>query len=86
MRKVLSGVLGDEEAENDDNREKEEEDYWASDSEEVGEEEENPIVARESNLPAERPSENENIAVVDKKQENKPVKNILKPGEKIRFG
>ncbi|MEK9161150.1 MAG: type IV secretion system DNA-binding domain-containing protein [Patescibacteria group bacterium] len=86
LRKVLSGVLGDEEAENDDNREKEGGDYWASDSEEVGDEEENPIVERESNLPAERPSENENIAVVDKKQENKPVKNILKPGEKIRFG
>ena len=46
----------------------------------------NPIVARESNLPAERPAENENIAVVDKKQENKAVKNILKPGEKIKFG
>ncbi len=86
LRKVLSGVLGDEEAENDDNREKEKEDYWASDSEEVSDEEENPIVARESNLPAERPAENENIAVVDKKQENKAVKNILKPGEKIKFG
>ena len=40
LRKVLSGVLGDEEAENDDNREKEKEDYWASDSEEVSDEEE----------------------------------------------
>ncbi len=89
LRKVLSGVLTDEETEDNDEQAKpnEEDDYWTSDEEVVsGNEEENGIVARESDLPMEQPSEDKSVAIVEKNSENKSAKNILKPGEKIKFG
>ena len=80
LRKVLSGILEDEETENDDEQEKEEDDYWTS--EEGGK----TVMIKEENLPIERSVRNEIIPISEKKPESKAIKTVLKPGEKIKFG
>ena len=74
LRKVLSGVLEDEEMLSDDEQEKED-DYWASGGEDVYEEEKKVIIDKDEALP-----------ISEKKPESKATKTVLKPGEKITFG